>query len=209
MTTVTNPTKTNAVTLIEPTEIASPQLVELVRRYMRFAKGSAQNILELAKTLSEAKEKLKKDELGAFCRDVGLNPKSSTYRKLTFIGDNAARFEPYIENMPSAWTTVYKLAMLPDADFDLITKSDKFSPFMTASSITKLVSPDKKASPKASIIIVLTPLSEPERVMLRHSIEELQKRFKFEMHVSGKCPATDASDEDASEAGEFQLEQAA
>ena len=135
----------NALVPVTPTEITSPLLVDLVQRYKHFARASAENIVELAKTLATAKSALSPEEHKMFCHDVGLNPKSSTYRKLTVIGDKAARFEPHLARMPAAWTTVYKLAKLSDEKFDDVAKNDRFSPFMTAKSITAIVEPKPSA----------------------------------------------------------------
>jgi hypothetical protein len=130
------------------TEVETPTFLDLVDRYLTFAKASAENIIALAKTVKDAKDHLSENELDMFCDRVRLNRRSSTFRKLMKIGENAARFEPFIEKLPSAWTTVYKLAMLSDAEFDT----------PTTSHTRQLVSPPaSSASPSTPINIPFPP----------------------------------------------------
>jgi hypothetical protein len=79
------------------------------------------------------------EELNMFCEQVGLDPKSRTFRKFILIGNRADRFQPYLEQLPATWTTVYKLARLTDEKFKKVMNSDSFSPFMTGKSIKAIV----------------------------------------------------------------------
>jgi hypothetical protein len=110
---------------------------ELVKRYKELARKGARCILDLAATLREAAEL--PGEIDAFCKEVGLDPKGSTYRKLIAISDRLARFEPLAERMPCAWTTIYQLAKLSDEAFERIARSDRFGPLMTARDVESIV----------------------------------------------------------------------
>ena len=104
----------------------------LVERYRTFAKKSAENIIQLAETLVEAKAKLSGMQLHDFCQAVGLDQNGSKFRKLLTIGQEASRFEPYVDRLPTNWTTIYKLASLDGTVFDRVAKDARFAPMMTA-----------------------------------------------------------------------------
>ena len=139
---------TNPLITVTPTDIAGPKVAHLVERYRFYAKASAENIIQLATTLTEANRTLSAPKLTAFCAAVGINPKSSTYRKLTQIGLSAARFKSHLDKMPTAWTTVYNLSKLSEQDFEKVASNDNFSPTMTARSINEIVKPSAKEGPK-------------------------------------------------------------
>jgi hypothetical protein len=143
-----NPSQSTSVIPVTPTEILNSKVAALVERYRFFAKASAENVIALAKTIVEADSQLRQDELEEFCREAGINRKSATYRKLKDIGLKADRFETHLDRLPSAWTTVYKLAALPEQDFEKVVTNDAFSPTMTAKSISTIVGSVKKASSK-------------------------------------------------------------
>jgi hypothetical protein len=124
---------TTSVTVQNGAEIVAPIYADLVQRYYSFAKKSAENIIKLAETLVEAKDKLSDTELQKFCNDVGLQYEGSTYKKLMKIGAEASRFEPFVERMPNNWTTLYKLAKLDKGAFDLVANDNRFTTTMTAS----------------------------------------------------------------------------
>ena len=114
------------------TEIDLPKYVKLVEQYRLYARQTAENIIGLAETLVIAKKELGDFDLHRFCRDVGLEYKGPTFRKLMTIGEKVARFQPFVDRMPNAWTTVYKLAALENHEFDRVTQSALFTPLMTA-----------------------------------------------------------------------------
>jgi hypothetical protein len=147
-TAVTISQPSNPLVTVTPTDIVNSKVINLVERYRFFAQASAQNVIQLATTLAEANRELSEAELTAFCKEVGIKQKSSTYRKLTHIGLNAARFETHLDRMPTAWTTVYDLAKLSEQDFEKVATNDDFSPTMTAKSITEIVGPTQKQSTK-------------------------------------------------------------
>ena len=116
----------NALVVPNGTEVSSTVHIQLVNQYRTFAKHTAANIIKLAETLVEAEDSLSKRELRQFCEDVGLEYDGSTYRKLMKIGKEVSRFEPFVERMPSNWTTVYKLASLDRDKFDQVTRDGRF-----------------------------------------------------------------------------------
>jgi hypothetical protein len=207
-------TNTNMVELnvLNGTEIDSSTYVNLVQRYRHFAKESAANIVRLAETLVIAKQNLAPVHFDKFCEEVGLHKEGSTYRKLMIIGENASRFEPFYDQLPNAWTTVYKLASIKQNEFDRVTKSDQFSPFMTARDVTEVLGKTlvtKKVS-AAAITIDLHTLGVTDQLAVYGELNKLCERYKFSLKLNDALkelvePAAQGSTADQL----FHLEQAA
>jgi hypothetical protein len=205
---------TNMVELnvLNGTEIDSSTYVNLVQRYRHFAKESAANIVKLAETLVIAKQNLAPIHFDRFCDEVGLHQEGSTYRKLTVIGENASRFEPFYDRLPNAWTTVYKLASIKQNEFDRVTKSEQFSPFMTAKTVSEVLgnTPVSKKPSAAAITIDLHSLGATDQLAVYGELNKLCERYKFSLKPNDALkelvePAADGSTTDQL----FQLEQAA
>jgi hypothetical protein len=130
---------TTLITVPNGTEISSPTYTALVLKYRTFAKQTAENIIKLAETLLEAKRSLKESELLQFCKEVKLDHEGPTFRKLTKIGEQASRFEPFFDQMPNTWTTIYKLAKLERDTFDKVAHDDRFTPMMKASDVDIII----------------------------------------------------------------------
>ena len=195
------------------TEIDSSTYVSLVQRYRHFAKESAANIVKLAETLVIAEQNLAPVHFDKFCDEVGLHKDGSTYRKLMIIGGNASRFEPFYDRLPNAWTTVYKLASIKQNEFDRVTKSEQFSPFMTAKAVAEVLgkTPVSKKSSAAAITIDLHNLGTPDQLAVYGELNKLCERFKFSLKLNDALkeivePATDGL---TAAEQPFQLEQAA
>jgi hypothetical protein len=123
------------------TETLSAEVARYVDRYRGFPRQTADGIIGLAMTLVEAEEKLSKAEFKVFCELVGIPKGRPVYKKFRKIGEAATRFEPYMEKLPSNWTTVYKLAALPPDKFDRVAQS--LTPFITAREIDENIELDR------------------------------------------------------------------
>ena len=121
------------------TDIASPTLLDLVQRFRKFRKETAKNYIRMAATLAEAKRKLSELELNDFCAAVCLKYGGSTYKKMLKIGEKATRFEPFLDQLPDAWTTLYKLASLENEEFKRVTTDVRFGQGMTAVDLEKIL----------------------------------------------------------------------
>jgi hypothetical protein len=174
------------VTVPNGTEIASPTYVALVAKYRTFAKQTAENIIKLAETLVEAKDKLSDADLQKFCGEVGLEHDGSTYRKLLKIGTEVSRFEPFFARMPNNWTTVYKLAKLEKDKFDLVANDSRFTPMMTASEIDAIVG--DSATPKnghsRDLMIDLSGFDRLKMIAVCKKIKALKQDFGFNFRVA-------------------------
>ena len=81
-------------------------LESLTKQYHAAAKKSCGAYIEMAETVVRAHEELAKSNRALFCKDIGLNPKGSTVRKMRAIGKSSARFKLYLALLPANWTTL-------------------------------------------------------------------------------------------------------
>jgi hypothetical protein len=122
-------------------EIASPKYVDFLERYRLSCRKAAQGMIEMAKTIAEAKKELRAEEFATLCAEVGLS--RSTLSKYLTIGENAHRFESDLDRVPQNWTTMYQLAKLTNEDYERVAGSKRFAPTMKAKEIEAIVSPNK------------------------------------------------------------------
>ena len=120
---------------------------ELVSRYRRFAKASADNIIKMAEVVYEAEQTLDDDDLKRFCKGVGLEHEGSTFRKLKIIGENASRFESCSDRLPNNWTTLYSLARIKPNEFERVVEDERFGPNITAKDVNEILGKGKKSTP--------------------------------------------------------------
>jgi sugar-specific transcriptional regulator TrmB len=91
--------------------VDSKEIMGLVEKFKKYAKKTAEGVLEMAKVACEAK-KLKESEFHKFCEIVGMSGSSSTIQKLIKIGEKYEFFIGHAEKLPANWTTVYELSKL-------------------------------------------------------------------------------------------------
>lgn len=127
-------------TLVEPQEVSF-----LVEKFQSYARKTAESILEMAKVVIEAK-KLDKEGFGAFCKEIGFDPKSSTIRKFIQIGGKYELLISRSNKLPTNWTTIYEISKLTsDQIVDLI-ENGKINQMVLGSTIKQLnnTTTDKK-----------------------------------------------------------------
>lgn len=125
----------------------SPRTAALVDRYRTFARKSAESIIEMAITIVEAEETLNQDEQREFFSQIRVEQGSSYYKKLRVIAKNSPRFTSHLQRLPSAWTTLYKLASLVPDQFEHLVQSDVLSPQVTAEQIDDALGCIERARP--------------------------------------------------------------
>ena len=160
--------------------VITPDVVRYVERYQTFARKTAESIIGLAKTLVEAEEKLNGVDFSIFCDEVGITKGDTTYSKLKKIGENASRFNPYLQNLPNAWTTIYQLAKLEPNKFAQI--APNLTPFSTAQEITSAFSEKKKNEREKNVIdltISFGNVGSDNKKEVYDAIIELKKKFQF------------------------------
>jgi hypothetical protein len=178
---MTNTKQTSADISVFPNgkELITPQITGYVNRYQTFLRKTAESIVGLATTVLEAEESLNKVDFKIFCSQVGLDTNSPTFSKLKKIGENAARFNPYLDRLPSSWTTIYKLAKMTVNDFQQVT--EELTPFMTANEIDRLTGSTSKpkGASNTDIFIDLSALDLNTKAKCYEDLCELSKRYGF------------------------------
>jgi hypothetical protein len=96
---------------------------EFIRRYQTSTRNAIENILNMGEAVYEIYKKSKCGELGEgdlqyFCKSVGLDPKSPTFRKYKGIGVNADKFRQCMNKLPATLNTLYDMATLDPDDFE-------------------------------------------------------------------------------------------
>ena len=122
-----------------PTAIMTPKTVELIERYQVYARKTAEGFLELAITYATAKNELDCVQFKIFADTIGVNTESATSTRLLKIAEEQGRFLPYLQQMPSAYTTLYELARLPVSDFESLVQDGKIQPTMTGAELQILI----------------------------------------------------------------------
>jgi hypothetical protein len=104
------------------------------------------------------------------------------------IGEKVARFQPFVDRMPNAWTTVYKLALLENHEFDRVTKSELFTPLMTAGDVNLIVNgkPETKEEGHRDLTIDLSGLERSAKIELYRKVKALEEKFKFRLTLSAE-----------------------
>lgn len=166
--------------------VMTPRTMTYIERYRSFARKTAESVIELARTLVEAEETLDQLELREFFREVRIEPKSPVYKKLKVIAEKSTRFYAHMQHLPSAWTTLYKLAALPADDFDRLAQTDALSPHMTATEIDaaldRPVLPRKKQQGSSNVFFDLSNAS----VALCENFHDEVKRFAADLGIAVK-----------------------
>ena len=103
----------------------------LTNQYKAAAKDSCRGTIAMAEALVRADQELKGRDLAAFYEGTGVDPESSKVRKFRCIGEAAARLNPYLDRLPSAWTTLYRLTQLEADEFDKLMDSGAVHPLAT------------------------------------------------------------------------------
>jgi hypothetical protein len=117
----------------------APTTANYVERYRFYARKTVENIILLAETAYEAELRLKPDDFSAFCSEVNMDPKGSTFRKMRQIGKLKDRFLPHLDKIPNNWTTVYELSKLKDSEFSGLIEKNIVHPEVTVDVIKKEV----------------------------------------------------------------------
>jgi hypothetical protein len=174
------------------TEIMSSNLSKYIAQYNSFARKTAESIIQLARTLIEAKNDLDPIEFETFTKKVNVDVNSSTYKKLMVIGNKASRFEPYYNKLPQSWTTIYRLAQIEPHQFERLASNNVITPFMTAKMINEQidVSKAKKASStKHDVNINLKNLDTSSKSEIYKMLYALRNKFNFELDIDASVTA--------------------
>lgn len=161
--------------------VITPEIFSYVSRYQNFLRKTAESIIGLSVTLIEAEESLNDLDFSIFCDQVGIKINDSTYSKLKKIGQNAARFSPFVDRLPNSWTTIYKLSKLQADQFDLVAPT--LTPYTTSKQIDQqvggIVASNNKKIPDLKIDFgSMSPAVKKELYLI---IDGLKTQYNFSM----------------------------
>jgi len=163
------------------TTLISANVAKYVTRYRSFAKRTAESIIQLSSTLVDAQDRLSDEEFEVFCTEVGIDRNGSTFRKLQKIGENAVRFAPFLDQMPNAWTSIYRLAKLENEEFDHIASNGTLTPFMTANEISRQFRERARQPPRQTVTLVVDDLTKAQKLKLQAELDGLSERYGFQI----------------------------
>ena len=153
----------------------------LISEYRTIAKNNADNVLALASTIYKVEAELGGRYRRRFYAEVGLDENGSTVRKLRLIGDRLTRFQPYLDVIPCAWTTLYALAALEDEKFKAVVESGVLHPFATMKEIDAVLG--KTSAKSAREFRVFVDLSEigvrSRQVEFARKLKQLVEEYRL------------------------------
>lgn len=149
-----------------------------VEKFATFTSKNADSILTLARIIVDAENDLTNDEFSLFLQKIKLHDKKSTLSRMRTIGQKLPRFETIRDRLPHSWTTIYKLAQLPNEEFDAI--KHYIDPFLIAKDIAELLSkPAAEKKPSYQITINLDSIDEYKIRDVYENIFALHEQYDF------------------------------
>jgi hypothetical protein len=162
-----------------------------VARCRGFQKQTATGWIGLGQTLFEAESEshLPKEQMKQVCAEgCFFEYAGSTYRKFKKIGEEAPRFEPYIDRMPGNWTVLYLLAHLSKAEFGRVVDHKLFGQSMTEPHIRSILSGKAGAKKDAAICrditLGLNDLDRARKAEYVSKLNDLNQEFGVQMSMS-------------------------
>ena len=98
--------------------VDSPRLLTLAADFQRFAKKTAEGVLDMAATVFRASKLGSDAQFHRFCELVGQRYQSPTMKKLKLIGEKYEFLLAKAEKLPGSWTTVYQIAKLANDEIE-------------------------------------------------------------------------------------------
>jgi len=160
---------------------------ECITKYKKSTKGAIDQILLMGESVLEVYEltksgNLNEYDLNYFCMNVGINQKSSTFRKYKAIGENADKFRQYMDKMPSAFSVLYELATLEADLFEKIVINGKYGKDLTLKQVRQLANKGNAVPSKNSSITNSPTYVHPSQVA-----KVLKKINRFVIYISSNA----------------------
>jgi len=161
---------------------------EFITKYQKSTKGAIEQILNMGESVLEVYElskcgNLNEYDLNYFCMNVGINKKSSTFRKYKAIGENADKFRECMDKLPSTFSVLYELATLEADLFEKIVINGEYGKNLTLKQVRQLANKGNASVPsKNSPITKLPTYVHPSQVA-----SVLKKINRFVIHISSSA----------------------
>jgi hypothetical protein len=112
----------------------STDLVQVyVEQFKSFSRKSAISVIEMGKTVVQAKVLPDEKDYEQFCLGIRFDKKSKALFKLESIGKKADVLIRYADLLPSNWTTLYILSRLDEAEISSLAEQGKLQVCMLGS----------------------------------------------------------------------------
>ncbi len=98
--------------------VDTPRLLTLAADFQRFAKKTAEGVLDMAATVFRASKLGSDAQFHRFCELVGQRYQSPTMKKLKLIGEKYEFLLAKAEKLPGSWTTMYQIAKLANDEIE-------------------------------------------------------------------------------------------
>lgn len=115
-------------------------VVQLATDFKNYFVKSADNILEMARVVTQASQDLKGQRYKDFCHLIGFETQSSTLKKLLKIGEKYDLLKKNINALPASWTTLYQISLISSDDIVKYVDSGIINPDLKAKDL-KVSSP--------------------------------------------------------------------
>ncbi len=107
-------------------------VVQLATDFKNYFVKSADNILEMARVVTQANQDLKGQRYKEFCHLIGFETQSSTLKKLLKIGEKYDLLKKNINALPASWTTLYQISLISSDDIVKYVDSGIINPDLKA-----------------------------------------------------------------------------
>ena len=160
---------------------------EFINKYQESTKCAIDQILLMGESVLEVYELSKSEvlndyDLNYFCMSVGINQKSSTFRKYKAIGENADRFRECMDKLPSAFSVLYELATLEANLFEKIVINGEYGKDLTLKQVRQLANKGNAVPSKNSSITNSPTYVHPSQVA-----KVLKKINRFVIYISSNA----------------------
>jgi hypothetical protein len=126
------------------------KVLELAGDFKRFARKTAEGILDMARTVASAAKLERESEYVRFCELIGYERNGSTIKKLRQIGEKYDFLVANVEKLPSSWTTVYEIAKLTSEEIESHIDKGAIHANMRAEDLKVLLGKAKKITTQTS-----------------------------------------------------------
>ncbi len=171
----------------KPNLIQSQKVSNLINEYCTCLSKTANSIIELANIVYRAKEDLSKQEYELFRRSIKADDAKDSYlKKLHCIAQKSSRLESIKEKLPAAYTTLYALAKLTDAEFQHLLAVDAIKPNLTANELSKLKIKKSKHTPAFKFTEKFSIKSSAKSDLYNFLIELQNLCIKFNVELNSR-----------------------
>jgi hypothetical protein len=157
---------------------------DFIEKYQKSTIGAIEQILNMGEVVLEIYELSKEGilnqfDLNFFCMKVGINQKSSTFRKYKAIGENADKFRQCMDKLPSTFSVLYELATLESNLFEKIVINGEYGKDLTLKQVRQLANKSNTVPSKNRPINHLPTYVHPSQVA-----KVLKKINRFVIYIS-------------------------